>query len=52
MQKYMPKDGVFYCRLKVLWLKPEGILGVEGYVDAAFAPHADSKSHMGVAIFI
>jgi hypothetical protein len=37
---------------EVLWLTPLGVLGVEAYVDAAFAPHADSKSHTGVAIFI
>jgi hypothetical protein len=39
-------------RHEVLCLKPSGILGVEAYVDAAFAPHADSKSHMGVATCI
>jgi hypothetical protein len=37
---------------EVLRLKPKGILGVEAYVNAAFAPHADSKSHTGVAIFL
>jgi hypothetical protein len=39
-------------RHEVLKLSPSGVLGVEAYVDAAFAPHADSKSHTGVAIFI
>jgi hypothetical protein len=39
-------------RQKVLRLRPSGILGVEAYVDAAFTPHADSKSHTGLAIFI
>jgi hypothetical protein len=39
-------------RQEVLRLKPSGLLKVEVYVDAAFAPHVDSKSHTGVAIFI
>jgi hypothetical protein len=37
---------------KKLELKPKGVLGVKAYVDAAFAPHEDSKSHTGVAIFV
>jgi len=37
---------------EVLRLKPSGVLRIEAYVDAAFAPHMDSKSHTGVAIFI
>ncbi len=35
-----------------LRLQPNGILQVEAYVDALFAPHADSKSHTGVTVFI
>ncbi len=37
---------------EVLQLTSSGVLGVEAYVDAAFAPHADSKTHTGVVIFI
>ncbi len=37
---------------EVLRLQPSGVLKIEAYVDAAFAPHVDSKSHTGVAIFI
>jgi hypothetical protein len=37
---------------EVLQLQPSGVLGVEAHMDAAFALHADSKSHTGVAIFI
>lgn len=37
---------------EVLRLKPSGVLRVEAYVDAAFAPHADSKLHTGATIFI
>jgi hypothetical protein len=37
---------------EVLRLSPSVVLKVEAYMDAAFAPHADSKSHTGVAIFI
>jgi hypothetical protein len=37
---------------EVLRLQPSGVLGVEAHVDTAFASHADSKSHTGVAIFI
>jgi hypothetical protein len=37
---------------KKLLLHPEGVLKGEAYVDAAFAIHGDSKSHMGVAIFV
>jgi hypothetical protein len=33
-------------------LKPQGLLQVEAYVDASFAPHSDSKSHTGIAVFI
>ncbi len=40
------------AKQEVLSLSPSGVLGVEAYVDTAFAPHADSKSHTGVAIFI
>jgi hypothetical protein len=39
-------------RHEVLRLKPTGVLKIEAYMDAAFAPHVDSKSHTGVAIFI
>ncbi len=39
-------------RQEVLRLKPSGLLKVEAYVEAAFAPHVDSKPHTGVAIFI
>jgi hypothetical protein len=35
-----------------LRLQPSGVLKVEAYVDAAFAPHVDSKSHTGVTILI
>jgi hypothetical protein len=35
-----------------LRLQPEGILQVEAYVDALFAPHSNSKSHTGIAVFI
>jgi hypothetical protein len=34
-----------------LLLRPEGVSKVEANVDAAFAIHGDSKSHMGVAMF-
>ena len=36
----------------VLRLKPKGILRVEAYMEATFAPHAVSKSHIGAVIFI
>ncbi len=35
-----------------LRLQPNGILHVEAYMDTLFAPHADSKSHTGVTVFI
>jgi hypothetical protein len=37
---------------EVLRLQLAGVLQIEAYVDAAFAPHVDSKSHTGVTIFI
>jgi hypothetical protein len=37
---------------KKLLLRPEGVLKVEAYVDAAFAIHRDSKSHTRVAVFV
>jgi hypothetical protein len=39
-------------REDTLQLQPKGILQIEAYVDAAFAPHQDSKSHTGKAVFI
>jgi hypothetical protein len=33
-------------------IKPTQLLGVIAYVDAAFATHEDSKSHLGVAVFV
>jgi hypothetical protein len=39
-------------RDRILILKPSGILKVEAHVDAAFAPHEDSKSHTRIAVFI
>jgi hypothetical protein len=35
-----------------LKLKPNGILKVEAYIDAAFAGHPESKSHTGVIVLI
>ncbi len=37
---------------KKLALKLTGVLMVDCYMDAAFASHEDSKSQMGVVIFI
>jgi hypothetical protein len=39
-------------RQKKLYLKRNGPLLVEAYVDAAFALHSDSKSHTGIAVFV
>ena len=33
-------------------MQPKGILQVTAYMDASFAPHYDSKSHTGIAVFI
>jgi hypothetical protein len=33
-------------------LNPELLFTVEAYIDAAFASHADSKSHNGTAIYV
>jgi hypothetical protein len=38
-------------RREILRLQPSGVL-IEAYVDAAFAPHVDSKSHTRVTIFV
>ncbi len=37
---------------EVLRLTPSGIMKVEAYVDAAFAPHPDLKSHMELLSFL
>jgi hypothetical protein len=39
-------------RGETLQLAPKGLLQVKAYVDASFAPHADSKSHTGIVVFI
>ncbi len=39
-------------RGETLRLEPKGMLQVEANVDASFAPHSDSKSQMGVTVFI
>lgn len=44
----------YLCKMRgeILQLQPKGILQVEAYVDASFAPYSDSKSHTGIAVFI